>query len=131
MQLVESIVNIQKSISPKLQGVGRRSIHCWKSLTIIFLTIDSILPFELGNWSKNSFKNRLSKWGILLLWLGHLDKIFHIFSFLWNYREFHIPLENYYNMLFYYLISSFIWKTFDINNNHFQQYPPLVLTTIA
>lgn len=39
-----------------------------------------MFPFELDNLSKNSFKYRVSKWGLIVLWLGHLNKIFHISS---------------------------------------------------
>jgi len=81
-----------------------------------------MLSFEIGVWSKNSFKNRVFKWGLLVLWLGHLEKK--------NISYLLIPMEleevPYIigKVLEYdidYVISSFIWTTFDINRNHFQQ----------
>lgn len=30
-----------------------------------FPTMYVLLPFELGKWSKNAFKGRVSKWGII------------------------------------------------------------------
>jgi len=67
-----------------------------------------MLPFELGKWRKNALKYKVSKWGI------------------------ENPKTIFRNMLFEYVTFSFIWTSFDINDNFFQQSPhfPLMATII-
>lgn len=51
----------------------------------------------------------------------------HFSLFMRSWEVCHLSLERYQNMLFDYVTFSFIWTTFDINNNHFQKSPPLLL----